>query len=73
MRVVPGAKKSKVETVSDASYKVWTTAAPEKGKANKAVIALLAKHLGIKKSELTLSAGLTSKEKVFERTDNVCK
>ena len=39
--------------------------APEKGKANKAVIELLAKKLGLKKSQIELIAGETSHQKRF--------
>lgn len=67
VRVVSAAKKNKVEALSDTTYKVLTTAQPEKGKANAAVTALLAEHLGIKKNSLMLVAGATSKEKIFER------
>ena len=68
VRVIPKAKKEKVEHLFDNSYKVWVTAAPEKGKANKAVIAALAAHLGIKKNTLQLVTGATSKDKVLERS-----
>jgi uncharacterized protein len=42
---------------------VRVTAAPEKGKANKAVIANLAKCLKLAKSRLTITAGLTDRNK----------
>ena len=45
--------------------KVSVTQAPEKGKANKAVIELLAKKLGLKKSQIELIAGETSHQKRF--------
>lgn len=40
------------------------TAAPEGGKANEAVVALLAEKLGIAKSGVTIVRGHTSREKV---------
>ena len=45
------------------SLKLRVRAQPEKGKANKAVIAVLAKGLGCAKSNLSLSAGLRDRTK----------
>ena len=45
------------------SLKVRVTQPPDKGKANKAVIALLAKRLGFAKSALSIVAGDTSRNK----------
>lgn len=41
------------------------TAAPEEGKANRAVIALLADTLGVAKSRLTLLRGATARDKLI--------
>ena len=46
------------------------TAAPERGEANKAVVELLAKKLGVSKSCVTLVRGLASRDKVV-RIDGV--
>jgi len=43
--------------------KVCVTQSPEKGKANKALIALLSKSLSLRKSQLELIAGETSQQK----------
>ena len=45
--------------------KVSVTQSPEKGKANKAVIELLSKKLGLKKSQIELISGETSHQKRF--------
>jgi len=60
-----GARRRSVENVGETSFKVHTTTAPEKGKANEDVITLLAEHLGIRKSAISLERGTTSKKKVF--------
>ncbi|MGV1791512.1 DUF167 domain-containing protein [Rhizobium sp. A37_96] len=56
-----------LETGSDGeSYlKARVSAAPEKGKANKALIVLLAKSLGIPKSSLALLSGDTARKKIL--------
>lgn len=46
--------------------KCSVTAVPEKGKANKALIGLLAEHLGMPKSAFTLLRGETDRIKVIE-------
>ena len=46
--------------------RVYVTTAPEDGKANKAVIELVAGALGIAKSAVTLLHGETSRKKVLK-------
>jgi len=48
--------------------KVQITTAPEKGKANKDLIALLAKHWKIPKSAITIVRGEASRLKTLEIT-----
>lgn len=64
VRVTPKAARNAVEA-TEAGLRVSVTAAPEDGKANKAVIKLLATALGVAKSRLTLLRGATSRDKVF--------
>lgn len=60
------AKVEKVECIDKTHYKVATKATPIDGKANQALIKVLAKHFGIAKSLVTLKSGESSKQKVFE-------
>lgn len=46
--------------------KVAVSAAPEDGKANAAVIALLAKELGVAKTAISVVAGATDRRKLVE-------
>ncbi len=64
VRVTPKAAADRL-VVEEGNYRIYVTAVPEDGKANKAVIALLAKHLGIAKSKLELVRGETARDKVF--------
>jgi uncharacterized protein (TIGR00251 family) len=73
VRVTPKASRNELTglyTAADGtvSLSVKVTAAPDKGKANTAVIALLAKKLGIAKSTLTLVKGETDRNKTFQFT-----
>lgn len=61
VKVTPKAKSERIQrTVSSDGavlYKVYVTAPPEDGKANEAVIVLLAKALGVAKSRLSIIHG----------------
>ena len=66
LRVKPGARTTAIVGVHGGALKVSVAAAPEKGKANRAVIALLAEALGLPVAAVTLVAGETSQDKVAE-------
>ena len=65
MRVTPRAKHNEVSGVSNGALQVRTTAPPADGKANSAVIKLLAKYLGVAPSSISLLRGQTSRNKRF--------
>ena len=58
-----GAKRDELRGEHDGALKVAVTQAPEKGKANKAIIELLAAELHIKKSQIELLSGETTPQK----------
>ena len=60
----PGTRDAVLGVQGDA-LKLGVSAAPEKGKANKAFSELLAKVLGVRKSAVALVSGDTAREKVF--------
>jgi uncharacterized protein YggU (UPF0235/DUF167 family) len=62
LRVVPGAKVEKA-AIENGTLKIWLRTAPEDGKANKAVLAILAKLLGISVSQLEITHGQTARDK----------
>lgn len=51
---------------TDKGIKAYIKAAPEEGKANSALIALIAKSYKVKKSEVKIIKGKTSRNKVVE-------
>lgn len=65
VKAQPGARKNEVSGVRNGRVLVKCTQAPEKGKANEAIIEILAKALKIKKSQITLVSGQTNSEKKF--------
>ena len=65
VRAHPGARRNGITGCHEGMLKVSVTQPPEKGKANKALVALLSKALEVKKSQLELLAGETSQQKRF--------
>ena len=65
VRVTPKASRNEVTLAEDGSLRVKVTTVPENGKANAAVVKLLAKTLGVAKSDLQLIRGAASREKLF--------
>ena len=59
----PSAKKDGIVGLYGSSLKVAVTAAPEKGKANKAIVKVLAKRLGVPASSVTIVSGEMSRNK----------
>jgi uncharacterized protein len=66
VRVKPGSGKGPlVETAADGELTVYVREPAVEGKANEAVVKLLAKHLGVAPSRLDLVSGATSRMKRF--------
>jgi uncharacterized protein YggU (UPF0235/DUF167 family) len=64
LRVTPRARREEI-TCDEGGIRAAVLAAPEDGKANAAVQALLVHALGVAKTRLLLVRGTTSREKVF--------
>lgn len=69
VRVTPKAKLERIKPVVSEEgpvfYRVYVTVAAEKGKANKAVISVLAKYFGVPKSSLLIISGALARDKVI--------
>lgn len=68
IRVIASAKQNKI-VESDDGFKIYTTTAPEDGKANGAVIKLLAKHFDKPKSHIEIIRGHRTRDKVVSILD----
>jgi hypothetical protein len=66
IRVKTKARKEGVEKLDGDEYLVLVKEAPEKGKANKRLIELLADYFNISKSAVEITSGETSKRKIVE-------
>jgi len=64
VRVQPGAAKEEIAGFADGVLRVRVAATPVKGKANTALVRLLAKTLGISTGQVSIIKGATSRNKV---------
>jgi uncharacterized protein (TIGR00251 family) len=65
VKVKPNSRTEEVSQEGD-SFIVKVKEPPREGKANQAVIRLLAEHFGVPKSRVTIITGFGSKNKVVE-------
>ncbi|PIR21463.1 MAG: hypothetical protein COV45_01570 [Deltaproteobacteria bacterium CG11_big_fil_rev_8_21_14_0_20_47_16] len=66
LQVKPNSRHEKVELLPDGSLKVHVNAPAHEGRANDAVIALLARHFKVPKSSITILHGSAGRRKVVE-------
>lgn len=59
IKVVPGASRTRLLGHWDGRVKVAVAAPPEKGKANRALVAFLAGRLGLRKRDVRVVSGKT--------------
>jgi uncharacterized protein len=68
LRVSPGAGRTAIVGRYGEAWKVRVTAAPEDGRANDAVLRLLADVLAVPRGALTLVSGHSARDKIVELT-----
>jgi len=66
IRVSPGARTTEVVGRQGEAWKVRVAAPPERGRANDALLKLLAETLGVPRTELELVAGGSGRDKIVE-------
>ena len=64
VKVHPDSNKDRIEKRGADAYEAWVRAEPEQGKANAAVLALLARELGVEAKRLRIIKGATSPSKI---------
>src|SRR4051794_13778279 len=65
VRAQPNARRAGVVGEQNGALKVAVTAPPEDGRANAALAEVLREALGLKRSQLELTSGQTSRDKRF--------
>lgn len=67
MKVHPGSREDRLERRAESAYEAWVRAPAERGLANAAVLALLARALGCPAKSLAVIKGATSPSKIVKR------
>lgn len=67
LKVHPDARADRLERRASGGYEVWVRAPAERGLANAAALALLAREIGCPAKALRLVKGATSPSKIVER------
>jgi uncharacterized protein (TIGR00251 family) len=66
VRVLPGSRQAGVVGRHGDAWKVRVTAAPERGRANQALVRLLAAELGVSSRDVAVVSGTLTRDKVVE-------
>ncbi|QDV52813.1 DUF167 domain-containing protein [Gimesia fumaroli] len=69
VRAQPKSSKNRIDGIHDGRLKVCVTQAPEKGKANKALLKVIKDGLNLRRSQIELHKGETAGLKVFRITE----
>jgi len=63
VKVIPSSSRTSFAGVQNGMLRIKLSAAPQKGRANQALVDFLADKLGVKKKFITITSGLFSKVK----------
>jgi len=64
--VQPKASRTRVREIHDRCLKIQIAASPVEGQANEELVRFLSKALGVKRSDIRIARGGTSRRKVIE-------
>lgn len=62
----PNSKEEKIEQIAEGQFLVSVKEPPIQGRANEAIIRVLAEYFGVSKLEIKIISGWTSKQKIIE-------
>ena len=66
VKAKPNAKEESIKKIDGINFAVAVKEPPRKGKANAAIIRVLAEHFGVAPSAILLVSGFSAKQKIFE-------
>ena len=69
VRVKPNAKTASLEEQPDGTWIAKVKAPPVEGKANEALIALVAEHFGVRKAQVSIRVGASGRLKQLDIGD----
>ena len=69
VKVKPNSRVEALVELEDGSWEARVKAPPVDGKANAALIALISKHFGVRKAQVALKSGASSRVKIIQISD----
>ncbi len=69
VKVKPGSRTEELAEQADGTWLARVKAPPVDGKANEALVALIAGHFGVRKSQVSIKSGASSRLKLVSITD----
>ena len=66
IKVKPNARVSELEEMGDGSWLAKLKSPPVDGKANEELVALIARHFGCRKSEVSIKSGASGRMKLVQ-------
>jgi uncharacterized protein (TIGR00251 family) len=66
IKAKPGSKKNEIKKINENNFIVSVTKPADKGKANQAIIKLLAKYFNVPQFSIKIFSGFVSKNKIIE-------
>jgi uncharacterized protein (TIGR00251 family) len=69
LKVKPGSRVEELTELDDGSWLARVKAPPVDGKANAAVIELVARHFGLRKSQVAIKSGASARMKLVTLED----
>jgi len=70
VKVKPNARASKLEELGDGTWFAEIKSPPIDGKANAELVALIAEHFGLRKSQVSVKSGASGRMKLVKIEDN---
>jgi uncharacterized protein (TIGR00251 family) len=71
LKVKPGSREDELIEMPDGSWLARVKAPPVDGKANAAVIALVAQHFGLRKAQVHIKSGASGRQKLVQVEDKL--
>ena len=69
VKVKPNSRVEELATLDDGGWEARVKAPPVDGKANAAVIALVAAHFGVRKAQVSIKSGASGRMKLIQIQD----
>jgi len=69
VKVKPGSRREELQEMPDGTWVAHVKAPPVDGKANAALIALVAEHFGLRKAQVSIRSGAGGRLKLLQLED----